>query len=609
MNFIFYALGLLLVATVIGGIMLFIHDKLHINPAFLPIVSVSLITLAVYLGGLVGWLLPMTVLLYAAGLVAAVYELTRILRHKYSPVECISSPGIWMFVLFCLFFILRTKGLQVLHVDNFSHWATIIKEMCLTDGFPIEKTAISFRNYTPGSASFMYFVCKAVTFTEGNALMAQGLITSSAFATLFCSVKPRNAVTWISLTGACAVAVCCLELQSSSLSIFNFLVDDLLAFVAVACGVIVYAYRRDIQKCMVALIPVLSMLVIIKSSARIFAALITVMVLLVFRKVIFRGKHLVYPALLIGAQYAFPTFYNWYASATFPQHTDKFSSDVGSLFSVFVSRDPAYLKAIASDMISQLTDLDSLSVKLILFGEIFAVVVLLICLLLKKHPHILLPAFVCANLTFLFYIAELFVLYGFIFDESEATVLASFYRYFGTVTIMLVMVLFPASIYQLSRLGEKNRQGVVLSVIMLSFVLATGFVSRDNVVQLFQPHLRRQTDARNQERNYYNAFYAGARPYIPRDSNVLVYTENTSFFAGSLPGYELMTVRYAMLYPRDFEDRQTAQKKIGQRNYIVLDGDFADFEQQISQINYTLVGGESVVYQVDSSQRKLIAIH
>ncbi len=606
MNYIVYALNLLLVATVIGGIMLFLHDTLHLNPAFLPVVSVSLITLAVYLGGLVGWLLPMTVLVYVAGLLAAVYEFFRILRHKYSPGECTTSPGIWIFAAFCIFFILRTKGMQVLHVDNFSHWAIIIKEMCLTDGFPSEKTAVVFRNYTPGSASFMYFVCKAVTFTEGHALMAQGIITSSAFAALFCRARFRDTATFLSLIGASALAVSCLELSSASLSIYNFLVDDLLAFVAVACGVIVYAYRRDIQKCIFTLLPVLSMLAIIKSSARIFAALITVMVLLVFRKVIFRGKYLIYPALLIAAQLAFPTFYNWYASYTFPQHTDKFSSDIGGLFSVFVSKHPEYLKGIASDMMAQLTDPDSISVKLILVSEIFALAVLLGCLLVKKMPRIILPAFVCANLTFLFYIAELFVLYGFIFDEREAGVLASFYRYFGTVTILMVMTLFPASIYQLCRLGEGRRR-IVLSVIMLSFVTGSACIAQENLIQLSEPFFRPQTVAANKERNYYNALYSCARPHIPRDSSVLIYTENKGFTASILPGYELMTVHYDMLYPRDFENHQTAREKIAQRSYLVVDGEFSDFERRMKLIDYTLVGGESVVYQVDTSQRKLIA--
>ena len=607
MNYIVYALNLLLVAAVIGGIMLFLHDSLHIHPAFLPIMSVSLITLTVYLGGLAGFLLPTTVLVYAAGLVAAVYELIRILRRKYSPQECFSSTGIWMFAAFCIFFILRTKGMQVLHVDNFSHWATIIKEMCLTDGFPTEKTAVIFRNYPPGSACFMYFVCKAATFTEGHALMAQGLITSSAFATLFCRVKFRNTAAFLSLIGASALAVSCLELSSASLSIYNFLVDDLLAFVAVACGVIVYAYRRDIQKCIVTLLPVLSMLVIIKSSARIFAALITVMVLLVFRKVIFRRKNLIYPALLIVAQLAFPTFYNWYAKVTFPQHTDKFSSDIGSLFSTFASKQPEYLGGIASNMIARLTDPDSVSVKLILVSEMFALAVLLICILLKKKPHIILPAFVCANLTFLFYLVELFVLYGFIFDEMEAGVLASFYRYFGTATILVVMALLPAAIYQLCRLGEGRRR-IVLSVIMVGFVMMSGFVARENLIQLSKPLFRPQTVAANKERNYYNALYADARTHIPPDSSVLIYTENKGFTASILSGYELLTMHYDMLYPKDFENNQTAREKIAKRTYLVIDGDFSSFAKQLERTDYSLVG-ESVVYKVDSSQRKLIAIH
>ena len=147
-----------------------------------------------------------------------------------------------------------------------------------------------------------------------------------------------------------------------------------------------------------------------------------------------------------------------------------------------------------------------------------------------------------------------------------------------------------------------------LSTVTLLFVLVTGNIARGNVVQLLSPHFRRETDQRRQQRNYYDAFYSCVQPDVPRDSSVLVYTENMGFFARSLPGYQLMTAHYTMLYPTDFDNIQTAQKKVDKRKYIVVEGDFEGFEQRMDEIDYTLTGGESLVYQVDASQRRLVAV-
>lgn len=612
MGYVLYALNLFLVAAVLCGIMLFLHDKAHIDPSFLPLLSVSLITLSVYFGGLLGCLASVTVLVYLFGLAAAFYEGIRILRRKYSPNDFFASPAVWLFAVFCIYFIVRMKGMQVLHVDNFSHWAVIIKEMCLTDAFPVEGTAVTFRNYIPGSASFIYFVCKAVAFSEGHALMAQGIITSAALATLFCRVKFRNIAYILSLLSVSVLAVSVLELLSASLGIYNFLVDDLLAYVTIAAGIVIYAYRRDFKKCLMVLIPVMGMLVIIKSSARIFAALVTILVIIVFFKEIFSLKKFVGLGSLVAVQFLLPTVYNRYIEHTFPNHTDKFSSDMGSLFSSFVSKDPAYLKNIASKMMAEITDFSSTSVRLILVAELFALVACVISLMLKKKPRMALSALICANLTLIFYVGELFVLYGFIFNEYEAEMLASFYRYFATGTILVVLTLFPASIYQLQYIaGEHHGKQIIpiaASVVALVFSFAPLYAVRESAVQLIDPHCRQSTAIRQQERDRFNSFYSAVSPHVPADSSVFVYTENTSFFAASLPVYGLMTSHYGMMYPTDFEDMEAVKERLGKREYIVVDGNLGLFREKICSVEYTLVGGDAAVYQIDADAKTLTAI-
>ena len=615
MDYFVYALNLFVVVSVLCGIMLFIHDKVRINPAFLPILTVSLSTLITYTGGLLGALSYFAITVYILGITAWVYEIVRIVRRKYSPKEFLLSPGIWAFALFSLYFIIRMRGMLVLHVDNFSHWATIIKEMCLTDSFPIESTAVIFRNYAPGSAMFVYFVCKAVTFTEGHALMAQGIAISSALAVIFCKVRFRNVVALVSLTAVSILTVSIPELLSSSLNIYNFLVDGLMAYIIAAGGIIVYFYRRNVNKCMLTLVPVIGMLTIIKNSARIFAALITVYAVIVFVKEIFHKKN--YQALsgivfLIVVQVLFPMLYNWYSARVFPEHTDKFSSDIGGLLSSFTQKDPMYLRQILSKMMTQLTDFSSVSVRVIVAAEIVAVAVLAIMLILRKPHRLILRALICANLTGIFYIAELFILYGFIFEESEANNLASFYRYFATAATLITLVLFVAAIYQLKGAAidydSKKIVPALLSTLMLASSILPLYTAKDNVIQLIRPYYRKETAARLEEREYFHEFFSYVSEIVPANSYVLVYTENKNFFESSLPMYELLTYHYVMIRPANFADTEKAKEMFEIRQYITVDGDHTKFKENMRSLGYSVIGEDSAVYKISADTMTLTAV-
>lgn len=595
------------------GILLFIYDILRIEPAFLPILTVSTVTLLTYLGGMLGGLKPSVILILAAGICALFYELFRIIKKKLSLAPILKAPAIWFFAVLCIYFVIQMRGMLVLHVDNFSHWATVIKEMCTTDSFPVTGSAVTFRNYTPGSAVFIYFICNTVGFTEGSALMAQGFIIAASLAVIFCKSSFKDPVTLISLVLASIISVSIPELLSASLHYYNFLVDGLIAYVTVAAGIIAYYYRNDLRRCLTVLIPVTAMLTIIKTSARFFALMIAVMVFILFARKIFSANALrrraTYFSLggiagLVAAQLISPSLWNIYISNAFTDVTlsdNKFPSTANGLISSLISKDGDYLRDIASKMYAELTDLTDPVITLLLVAETFAVCVLVITLVLKERPGVILPVFVFANLTYVFYIIELFVLYGFIFPESEATILASFYRYLSTGVAITVTVLLVGGIYRISRLSKK----AIRITASLTVTVATVFclcIIGDNAVQMIDPVFRDDTAVRTEERAKYADIYRDIQSLVPAGSSVIVYTSDTSFFAACLPGYELSTASYSMMRPADLlADPEYARKRIEGVEYVVVTDTVNEFYESTEAMNITVTGSTPAeVYKVSA---------
>ena len=610
MNYLLFCLQLLIPAVSLGGIMLFFYDRFRIEAAFLPILSVSIVTLTVYLGGMLGFLWHTSMALYVIGILAAVTETVRILRKKLSVRPLLTSPGPVLFCLFCIYFIIRMRGAVSLHVDNFSHWAVIIKEMCAINAFPVSGTAVTFRNYTPGSAVFLYYVCNAVGYSEGHALMAQGILLSAALVTVFCRVRFRNVFSLIALFFVTVICVSIPELLAASLHIYNFLVDGLIAYLTVAAGIIAYAYRRDLRRCLIVLIPVTSLLSIIKSSARFFAALIVVMVVVLFTKQVFRrGAHRWSAALwsvsgislLCAAQWLFPSLWNRYVIHAFPGQAlsdNKFPSGFGALLSVFSEKEPAYLKEIAAKMCKELTDWTSPSVRILLVAECFAVLMLLLCLLLREKPKLIGAVFAAANLTGIFYMAELYILYAYIFDETEATILASFYRYFSTGAALITLALFTGGIYQAKRFSLRSQKA--LAATLSAAAIAAGlYTARDNAVQLLQPLYREETAQRLSQRESAMRVFEPVAAVVPPDSTVVFYTENTSFLTTCLPQYELLTRHYSMLYPQSFSDPAYIRELVGRSEYILADGDLLAFCESMRLAGYSLPdNADAVLYRI-----------
>ena len=620
----FFALKLIAVFISLTGVMLFANDRLKLNSAFTPLFAVSVVSLLVYIAGCIGFLGEAAVTVWLAGLVLFVYEAARMILKKYSAAEFFTSPGIIVFAVFCIFCVFRMKDMLVLHVDNFSHWAVIIKEMCVTDSFPLEGTAVSFRNYTPGSAVFSYFLCRNSMYSEGVALIAHGTIISASFSALFCKLRFKNVISVIALFVLSIVTFVIPELSAASLGIYNFLTDGLISYVAVACIVIAYVYRKESLRLGITLIPMVSYLTILKSSARVFAIIIAALVLCLW------SKHLVHPVkewkrdraalvgkvvcliLLIVMQLITPHTWNMYTEAQFPEYIDKFPSGVSGVMDTISEKEPGYLKNIAQMMFEQSFDYSETTETVITAAWIFAVIVLICSLFAKKNRSFIIGGILFTLICQIIYTAELFILYGFIFDPSEAEILASFYRYFSTGSILVTLLLVTICTYQLKYIGENSRIAVKIALSLLSLIFCTVSVVivREQIYQLYDPLYRDYTATYAEQREEHIALYSKLTPYIPRDSSITVYSENKNFFARTVVRHEFLTGHCGVRSTADVADTALLEGQLNVRDFFVIDtGDMATLITSAESLGYTFINPDAKLFAVDAEAKTLTGIY
>lgn len=130
----------------------------------------------------------------------------------------------------------------LVHYDNFSHWAVMVKFLYFTGRLPgAADHLISFTSYPPATALLITQFLHWTHFSEGLMLVAQfGLIWAAAYA-VFAVLRDR--------TRALTAMILCLTIATSlvfnvAIRLNNLLVDLVLPLLAVAGLAGVFVYRR-----------------------------------------------------------------------------------------------------------------------------------------------------------------------------------------------------------------------------------------------------------------------------------------------------------------------------------------------------------------------------
>lgn len=252
------------------GWLFIVYRKGKIPILFVPVVTSVGISLFLYAGALTGMLNPSSWLVVGAGLLGFSFFIKNVAEKNVSfPAPTLFSV---CFGSGILIFTVLTLGFRFEHYDNFSHWAMTVKSMLITDQLPdAGNQLVTFKNYPPGCAVFIYYVCKFLGNAQGVMLLAQNSILFSCFLAVFGIIKEKQRFLLYSFLGmGCSL----LSYLNLTIRINNLLVDFLLPLLAMAAIAFVYQSRDSLWKTSLCTALILGFTCIVKNTGIVFAGFV-----------------------------------------------------------------------------------------------------------------------------------------------------------------------------------------------------------------------------------------------------------------------------------------------------------------------------------------------
>jgi hypothetical protein len=478
-------LSFLLLFSSLSGWGLMTYNRLKVHIAFIPIFIFSSITLFLFCAGLIN-IMPLAVnIIYYSGLLLLPLYLYRTIKGK--SIKQIVHPSMVIFVLSLLGIMIYLKGLILTHYDNFSHWGLIVREMSLIGGLPDSSTIVTFQNYPPGSAVFIFYFTEVLGKHESYALMAQAFLVIASLIPMFYFSKWRNPEV-ILLVMAASFSLLLVNWGS----FYNLLVDIVLGVAALASIVIAYYYKDDWKRQLTVNTPILMLILLLKDSGKIFL-IFNVIIILSFiyffhiHKKLFTKNDLeiIYKPLffLIGI----PIYLNYlWVKYTTKAYQMEYGANKFAVTPSKVSENQKtqeFMENIGPMLWKASTNFESNNFKAFAILNLIVVLTLILIYLVKKHiSKLLVNALLVTNGFYFLYIASLYFMYVYLMPEAEAARIAGFSRYQSTIIIYVLGILMFAVIYEWNHHLNKKITSKVIAFILLSSLFIYPFSGNFNVI-------------------------------------------------------------------------------------------------------------------------------
>jgi len=419
----------------LSGYMMFSKEKLRLQAEFIPVFVFSAIACIVYFCGLAGFLLPGSAAVLAAGVILFVFSLTRQISNRPNEGFRLSFFCVG-FAVGSLFFFQLLLTSKLIHYDNFSHWAIVIKQMLSSNAFPDAASAlVDFKNYPLGSSSFIYFICRFAGNSQGIMLAAQGLLIFACFYAMFGVItEKKRFLLFAFLAAGCSL----LSIFNITIRITNLLVDFLLPIYTLVLFVMIYKYQREIEKACISIIPVAGLLMIIKNTGTIFAGIGFLFLIYVWIKNRNKSfwKNGMVVILSIGAAFLPYLLWNNHMAVKFQGVENKFEVSADSIRSVSGGKSPEEIHQILKLFVKSVFDITSRPAMGILGFHAAAIIASVFAAVLLKKSWNLWKALIALDVVLIGYYLGILGLYIFSMPLDEAIRLAGFERYASSIVVL-----------------------------------------------------------------------------------------------------------------------------------------------------------------------------
>lgn len=429
--------GVMFLASMWGWLFI-VYRKGKIPILFVPVVTSVGISLFLYAGALTGMLNPSSWLVVGAGLLGFGFFIKNVAEKNVSfPAPTLFSV---CFGSGILIFTVLTLGFRFEHYDNFSHWAMTVKSMLITDQLPdAGNQLVTFKNYPPGCAVFIYYVCKFLGNAQGVMLLAQNSILFSCFLAVFGIIKEKQRFLLYSFLGmGCSL----LSYLNLTIRINNLLVDFLLPLLAMAAIAVVYQSRDSLWKTSLCTALILGFTCIVKNTGIVFAGFVLAYYIwnIGKKKGIAAWIKAVTVCMTVCLALIPYVVWNLYVRCRFSGIEQKFQLAFGKQESLAVSKEQ--YGQIPEEFVKAAFSTSNRAILAFFLCNIAAVLAVLFVRIFLKKQWKLGRVLVVVDLMAILYHIGILGLYLFSMPEEEAVRLAGFDRYACSIMVLAAGLLF-----------------------------------------------------------------------------------------------------------------------------------------------------------------------
>lgn len=419
-------MGVLLLVSLVGYLLAY-NVFVRRDEAFFPILFCSYAVAVSFVLGLIGPLYVAPYLVVGIGVILLPVSLIRSGGVRSLLYRSLVHPVVFFWVFGGIWAYMITRGVGISQRDDVSHWYRMCKGL-FYDGTIPKTPDILFPSYVPGTAMFVSFVSRFVGFSASNCLFAQSFINLSCCASLL-SVLPsfssllRKAIALVSV-GAVSVFLCALDAGA-----YCLIVDCTLGLIALAAAV--YVLSRDEMRGvdLVLVSPILVFLALTKTSGLLFCVFVLVLLLRSCGK---KGFVVLFVPVLFVVLYSLRQryFYPAFGMSEQSVSVERFSSLVGEKPAslVVTSVIDTFMRSILP-VVGHCPQVTVFVIVILVFG-----IVEFVCwkkgIVDRIYSRYLLAVY-------FIYVGFLAGTYVFSMTAEEASVLASYWRYMGTVVIYI----------------------------------------------------------------------------------------------------------------------------------------------------------------------------
>ena len=416
------------------GCTYFIQKVTKIDYFYIPITTISLITLIVYYCGLIQHLQLSFFVVSVIGVIGWILLYKD--RKNWKKASKLITYFNFFFILVFLFFMGDLLTTRFQHYDNYSHWATVVKYILLNQNFPnATSKIIEFTNYPLGTASWIYYVCSFLGHQDGIMLIAQGLIIFGAFYAMFGIIEEKKRFLLYAFMG---LGLSLLSIINITIRMNNLLVDFLLPILSLACISLIYRYRNKIKKTIFPLILILGLLTIIKSTGVIFATFaicyfVYILLKLNKDKIITKITYLF--TVILGSLIPYIAW-TIYQKIVFAGVTSKFDLTNEQIQTIVAGKTQQQIQEIMQLFIKEVCNVQTRAALIFLLFEVGSIVAyILVRIVLKKKWKLGIALIALNVMTFIYYMGIL-AMYIYSMPVDEALYLAGFERYASSIIAM-----------------------------------------------------------------------------------------------------------------------------------------------------------------------------